>query len=168
MTPLFGPGWGNYAIQGIVEISLPSPAALLPATPGWWLLLAAGLLYLLRDLRRRWRRYQRNGYRRAALGALEELRQRFDQGDRRVLRELAPLLRSCVLNASGQRREFASSDAKDWENAVAALAPTLEPLSTDRLHSFAYRKLDDADLHDAPQLFEQLREWLQQHECVDA
>jgi hypothetical protein len=30
MTPLFGPGWGNYAIRGIVEIEVPEAVSLLP------------------------------------------------------------------------------------------------------------------------------------------
>jgi hypothetical protein len=167
MTPLFGPGWGNYAIRGIVEVEVPEPVSLLPQTPGWWLLLALALLALLRFAWRRLRRWQRNRYRREALQMLAGLRARFDAGDDSALLELAPLLRATALQAS-TRTVVASARGGDWARELAILAPALPPLPVDTLQTLAYAPPTDAPREETAGLFDQLQRWIEQHENCHA
>lgn len=162
MTALFGPGWGNYAIRGIVEIELPAPVSLLPQTPGWGLLLAFVCVALLRAGWRRRRRWQANRYRREALALLGELQSRVAAGDSSALLELAPLLRATAIQASS-RQTIASASGKDWAQALATLAPGLPPLPLDQLQALAYAPQPASATVETAQLFEQLRRWIESH-----
>jgi hypothetical protein len=167
MTASFGPGWGNYAIRGIVEIELPDPVSLLPQTPGWWALLALACALLLRWGWRRLRRWQHNRYRREALSSLGRLETRFSAGDTSVLLELAPLLRATAVHASS-RQAIASASGDDWAQAIANLAPDLPPLPLDQLQALAYAPPGAASPRDSLLLFEQLRRWIETHENCHA
>jgi hypothetical protein len=167
VTPLFGPGWGNYALQGIVEIRLPEPVSLAPQTAGWWfLLLAVGVLVL----RRGWTRYQRwlrDRYRREALAVLDGLRERFLAGDISAVRELAPTLRATACSAAGRDRVVGlQGDA--WAQLLRDLAPDLEAMPIVRIDQLAYAPLDSQSLDDTDAIIGQLRRWVQVHEAVDA
>lgn len=171
MTPLFGPGWGNYAIAGIVEIALPEPVSLFPSTPGWWLLLLALCIFAGRRAMQRWRRYRRNAYRRAAISALEKLHNRYDSGDPSALGELAALLRATAIQACGDRESLASLRGQAWRETVAGLAPAQPPLPTETLDALAYAPRPSNDMpsettHYAA-LFHALDDWLRHHQCLD-
>ena len=162
MTPLFGPGWGNYAIRGIVEIDVPAPPPFRPETPAWWVLLALLLALLARRAWQRYQRYRRNAYRRSALATLAALRCAYEAGDSSPLRELAPLLRATAITARG-RADIAGLHGDAWQAAVDALAPGLTPLPTRLLHELAYRPLPaPADARHAG-IFDLLEHWIRQH-----
>lgn len=167
MIPLFGPGWGNYALQGLVEISLPPAVSLLPQTPGW-AVLALGLVGCAGHFA--WRRYQcwrRDAYRRQAHAALRALRQRIERGDHSALRELAPLLRAAVL-ARAPREQVASLSGERWSAQLHALAPQLPPLPVAELHRLAYAPIDADALAVAVPLLDQVDAWLLGHRGFDA
>ncbi len=166
MTPLFGPGWGNYAIQGIVEISVPAHEPFVPATPAWWFLGASILLATLAFARKRYRVYRRNAYRRLALEDLRVLRARASSGDSGALGDLAVLLRRVVLNC-GPRERFAGLQGRAWQQAVDALAPALPPLPTARLHRLAYAPQPETP-DDRDALFDALERWIREHRVPDA
>ena len=172
MTPLFGPGWGNYSIQGIVEVQLPESVSLRPQTPGWWILLAVLLFWGGYRAWLSWRHYQRNRYRREALQHLQVLQEQYRAGDGACLRELAPLLRATALQAAGNR-ELASARGDDWQGALQDLAPGLSPPPVAELNALAYARLPDTvtepdTVRDLEALFDRLRLWIQHHELSDA
>jgi len=167
MTPLFGPGWGNYAIRGIIETSLPEPVSLHPATPAWWVLGAVLIGNVLYWLWMRRKRYLANAYRREAQRSLDALEAAYNEGDRECLRQLAPLLRATALQAT-EHRELLTSIAGDaWQRALHALAPRLPPLPVQQLEALAYQPLNQADQDWGP-VFVQLREWIAAHESSNA
>jgi MYXO-CTERM domain-containing protein len=172
VTPIFGPGWGNYAIRGIAETAVPDPVSLVPQTPGWWLLLALALAGAAHWIRRRVHDHRRNRYRREALTQLQRLQRRYRDGDQQSLRELAPLLRATAMQALGNR-ELANTSGKAWEQALGELAPGVSPPPVRELNQLAYAPLpatnntpESAARVDA--LFAQLRRWIECHELADA
>lgn len=168
MTEVFGPGWGNYAIRGIIETSLPEPVSLVPETPGWWLLLGVIIASAAYGAWVRRQRYLRNAYRREAQAALNSLEARVEEGDKSCLRELAPLLRATALAAvdSSNRDSIAALRGKEWEEMLHQLAPRLAPLPVATLNALAYGPLPQTpDKVDG--LFEQLREWIAVHESAN-
>ena len=163
MTPIFGPGWGNYAIDGIVETTMPNTVSLLPQTPGWALLL---LVVLVTSVHRLWLRRQRwlqNRYRREALTQLAELKARFKQGEQSVLRDLAPLLRATAIAATDDR-SLAPLRGEAWANALAAMDPAAHPLlPVERLEQLAYEPMPHASPGDGEALFMAIEQWITQH-----
>lgn len=167
MIEIFGPGWGNYAIRGIVETSIPQQISLRPATPGWWILLALLGCSVFYVSWKRWQQHLRNRYRREAQAALDQLEAAYQEGDRECLRELAPLLRATALQATGQRDELASVSGEAWQQALQEMAPKLPPLPVPLLEALAYRPLSDAG-RELDSLFTALRRWIAVHELPDA
>lgn len=167
MTPLFGPGWGNYAIRGILETEIPDPVSLRPETPGWPLLAAFLIAWVAYKLLRRWRVYRRNQYRRDALTELALLRKRQDGGDEQALRELAPLLRATVMQAdTSTTLRLLSGDA--WAEAVQKLAPGHSALPVSTLLQLGYAPLIARSEVDYAPLFQAFEQWIRVHELKDA
>lgn len=160
--PLFGPGWGNYAIQGIVELTLPEPVSMLPHTPGWWLLLALVVGAAVAAARRRRQRWLNNRYRRDALERLVEIQTRLADDDRSALRELAPLLRATALTA-GDRAALTRLSGPAWQDAVNAMAPDLTPVPVLELERLAYEPLTTDRAIDDGALIDALRAWISGH-----
>lgn len=167
MIEIFGPGWGNYAIRGIVETSIPEQVSLRPATPGWWILLAVLLGGVVYFAWRRRQQYLRNRYRREALASLDGLEAAYHEGDRECLRKLAPLLRATVLHATGHRDQLATVSGAVWQQALQEMAPKLPPLPVPLLEALAYRPLSNAS-RELDSLFPALRRWIAVHELPDA
>ncbi|MDP5054569.1 MAG: DUF4381 domain-containing protein [Congregibacter sp.] len=167
MTEIFGPGWGNYAIRGIIETAIPEQVSLRPVTPGWWILLAAIFLGAFLWGWRQWQRHRRNRYRRDAQAALTVLEAAYQRGDRESLRDLAPLLRATAMQAVGKRDPLASARGPAWTQALQSLAPQLPPLPTAQLEALAYRPLGDPG-PSVDSVFADLRRWIAEHECSDA
>lgn len=109
----FGPGWGNYAIKGIVEAELPSQVSMLPQTIGWLLLAGVFVLFVLVKLVKCLFRYWRNRYRRLALGKLSSLQKRIEAGDMVAARELPVLIKSTALQCYA-REKIAPLANDDW------------------------------------------------------
>ena len=166
MTELFGPGWGNYAIRGIIETSVPEKVSLWPSTPGWWALLSVTIFGAIYWGWIRWQKHLRNRYRRDAQQALNDLEAAYLSGDSQSLRELAPLLRATAIAATGQRHELASVSGDAWQEALQTMAPKLPPLPVSELDALAYQPLDPAS-QDIASLFIQLRTWISSHESPD-
>ena len=166
MTPLFGPGWGNYAIQGIVEISEPGPVSLLPQTPGWYVLAALLLALAGYAAWRRLQRWRHNRYRREALAEITALRARIRDGDLGAARELAPLLKATAL-AVGRREALAACGEDRWAAQLAAMAPGLPPLPTVELHRLAYAPLGDTRTAELEPLLDAVEHWISRHRGPD-
>ncbi|MEH6910770.1 MAG: DUF4381 domain-containing protein [Oceanicoccus sp.] len=116
MNVLFeeGSGWGNYALNGLVEIQLPEAVSMWPQTPGWWLLLAGLLLWGMVRAYKSVKSYWRNRYRRVALARLQQLRHQFSSGDMTGLSSVPELLKATALQAY-PRANVASLYGRDWE-----------------------------------------------------
>jgi hypothetical protein len=159
---IFGPGWGNYALRGIVEVEAPERVSLVPSTPGWWALGAVALLLAVRFAYRRYRRWQGNRYRREAIARLAALRRRIEAGDSAALRELAPLLRATALEVL-PRAQVAAATGRTWQDALANLAPELPALPLDQLHRFAYGPPTALCCAEAREILPLLERWIAQH-----
>lgn len=167
MTPLFGPGWGNYAIQGIVEIEVPDAVSLAPQTPGWWCLGAVALVLAAVRLQRRYQRWRDDRYRREAVEILDALRRRIYAGDLDALRDIAVVLRAAACTA-GSDPSLNTLSGDTWAQALCAMAPEVEALPIARLERLAYSPLRQDDLREGEALIERVREWVLRHEAQSA
>ncbi len=162
MSGSFDPGWGNPSLRTIIEPEFPEPISLIPATPGWWILLLALVGLLLRAHWRRRQRFLRNRYRRDALARLATIRERLSAGAREAARELAPLLRATAIAAVG-RDALAGLQGDAYAAALADLAPDQERLPVGDLQHLAYAPLDDTEGLDTEALIAAMEGWIQQH-----
>jgi hypothetical protein len=112
---LADPGFGNYMLNGLQEITLPEPPSYRPQTIGWAIFGGVVLLGLILWGIQQYRRWHRNRYRRAALHRLNELEQLTQQSTTRVaaLRELSELLKRTAL-AAYPRQQVAALHGDDW------------------------------------------------------
>lgn len=162
MTPLFGPGWGNYALEGLMEISLPQAPALWPSTPAWTVLGCMFAAMILWAALQRWRRWRRDRYRRVATASLAALRRRCEAGDATAAGELTPLLRAVALQAL-PRGTAASCQGARWAQTLAELAPGLPLLPLTRLHLLTYAGAC-ATREESLALIDAVERWVEQHE----
>jgi len=112
MSLEIGPDFGNYALKGIEEIAFPPPIPWWPVAPGWrWLglMLLVGLGWLAY---RRFRRWQRDAYRRDALRRLAEI-ERSSASWQEVVSALPLLLKAVALDAY-PRGEVAALSGAAW------------------------------------------------------
>lgn len=82
------------------DIHLPAPVSWWPPAPGWWLLLAILLLAVI-GIGVRYRRRQRNAWRRSALAELARLRQQYQSlpsAPQPVVSELSVLMRRVAIS----------------------------------------------------------------------
>ena len=167
MTHLFGPGWGNYAIQGIVEIEVPAGVSMQPQTPGWYglalVFVAAGLWFFYALIRR----YVRNRYRRDAVKRLSELRARYLAGEPEALRGLAPLLRATAL-AAGDRTQIAQLQGDEWQEMLNQMAPKIAPVPVGLLEKLAYQPSPGLVSEQYAELFPTLKRWIVKHKYSHA
>jgi hypothetical protein len=112
---LADPGFGNYMLNGLREVTLPEPPSYRPQTMGWVILAIAGLLLLSLWSIQRYRTWRKNRYRRAALHQLKSLEQLAQDPSHRLeaLRALPILLKRTAL-AAYSRDQVASLHSDDW------------------------------------------------------
>lgn len=160
---LFEEGWGNYAIRGISELTLPPPVSLWPQTLGWQLLLLALMMVAVLKGGQRLRRHWRNRYRREALKELARIRHRLEGGETAARRALPVLLKAVALQAY-PRTDVAGLSGGDWEHFLDRRCPraTFTKCFSGLLATLSY-----APLTEQPALSEdfwsQLQHWLQNH-----
>ncbi|MGB0257285.1 MAG: DUF4381 domain-containing protein [Coraliomargarita sp.] len=162
MSEVFDPEWGNPSLRTIVEPEFPAPVSLMPATPGWWLLLLVVFGLVLRLLWRRRQRYLRDRYRREALAQLATIKAELADGMHEAVRELAPLLRATAIAASS-REELSALEGEAYATALAELAPKQERVPVEALHRLAYAPLEDTKDVDLDGLIAVVEQWIQQH-----
>jgi hypothetical protein len=162
MTEVFAPEWGNPSLRTIIEAEFPDPISLIPATPGWWILLLAIGGLLLRALLRRRQRYLRDRYRRDALAKLATIKEQLGAGMREAVRELAPLLRATAIAAAG-RDALSGLQGDAYATALAELAPDHARLPVADIERLAYAPLDDIKGLDVDAFISALERWIQQH-----
>lgn len=167
MNALFeeGSGWGNYAIQGIVEIQLPEAVSLWPQTPGWWVLLVVLLSWLLSRLLQSLQRYWRNRYRRMAIAQLLLIQQQVSAGNNAVLRQVPELIKATALQAY-PRHQIANLYGHSWEAFLDSSypGPSFKEHFPGQLYAMSY---DSPDLLPRPvndQWWSQLQLWILTHQ----
>jgi hypothetical protein len=139
----------------------PSAIGWWPPAPGWWLVLALGLVvaallgYLL------WRRHQRNAYRRRALRQLDELQSHHakSRDDLRYIESVNALLKSVALSAY-PAREVASRHGESWRTFLNENLPPPEQFTED-FDNAAYR--NSLPAIDTRQLHRSARYWIRHH-----
>ena len=162
MIEVFAPEWGNPSLRTIIEAEFPEPISLMPATPGWWILLFAMAALLLRMIMRRRQRYLRDRYRRDALAQLAMIKEQLGAGVLEAVRELAPLLRATAIAAAG-RDALSGLQGDAYATALAALAPDQDRLPVAELQRLAYAPLDEVKGLDIETFITALERWIQQH-----
>jgi hypothetical protein len=65
--------FGNYMLKDFGDIVLPADLSWWPLQPGWWIVLALLLVVIVIFSWRRYQRWRRDAYRRAAIAALSSL-----------------------------------------------------------------------------------------------
>lgn len=167
MTEVFAPEWGNPSLRTIIEAEFPEQVSLIPATPGWWILLVVIVGLLLRAIWRRRQRYLRDRYRREALAQLSTIKAGLGAGVLEEARELAPLLRATAIAAAG--RDIVSGlQGDDYAAALAKLAPGQDRLPVEDLQHLAYAPLDGIEQVDIEALISPLERWIDQHRGMHA
>lgn len=167
MTEVFAPEWGNPSLRTIIEAEFPEPVSLIPATPGWWILLLAMAGLLFRALWRRRQRYLRDRYRRDALAQLATIKARLGAGGLEAARGLAPLLRATAIAAAG-RDALSGLEGDEYAAALAELAPDQDRLPVAELQRLAYAPLDEVEGLDIEAFITALERWIQQHRAPHA
>ena len=162
MSKVFAPEWGNPSLRTIIEAEFPERISLIPATPGWWILLLVLVGLLVRALVKRRQRYLRDRYRRDALAQLATIKTRLGEGALEAVRELAPLLRAAAIAAAG-RDALSGLQGDAYATALAELAPAVDPLPVADLQHLAYAPLDDVGGLDIEAFITALERWIQQH-----
>ena len=167
MTEVFAPEWGNPSLRTIIEAEFPEAISLIPATPGWWILLLAMAGLLLRALLRRRQRYLRDRYRRDALAQLATIKAQLGAGVPEAVRELAPLLRATAI-AADDRDALSGLQGDTYAEALAELAPDQERLPVTELQRLAYAPLDEIQGLDTDAIITAMERWIQQHRSPHA
>lgn len=162
MSKVFAPEWGNPSLRTIIEVEFPDPISLMPAAPGWWILLLVMAGLLLRMILRRRQRYLRDRYRRDALMQLATIKEQLGAGVLEAVRELAPLLRATAITAAG-RDALSGLQGDAYAAALAELAPDQDRLPVEDLQQLAYAPLDEAKGQEIDMLITALERWIQHH-----
>lgn len=162
MTEVFTPKWGNPSLRTINEAEFPDSISMIPATPGWWILLLVIAGLLLRALFQRRQRYLRDRYRRDALAQLVTIKKQLDAGMQEAVRELAPLLRATAIAAAG-RETMSGLQGDAYATALAKLAPSHDHLPVADFQRLAYAPLDEVKGLDVDACISALERWIQQH-----
>lgn len=104
----------NSWLDTLEPLQLPVPVGVWPLAPGWWLLLALLVVFLLWFLWRVHRRWQSRAYRRQALTRLDQLAGQCSRIEQReaALRELPELLRRVALKSAGN--DIAVLSGAEW------------------------------------------------------
>lgn len=105
--------FGNYLIHGIDEIIPPEPVSWWPSAPGWKLLAAIVLLWLLTRLVHWLMDQWHNRYRRQALRQLEAVQQQAGDNLQAVLAVLPYYLKVTALQAY-PRQQVARLSGHEW------------------------------------------------------
>lgn len=157
------------SIDQLQELALPAPAAsYLPQTWGWLALLLVLASIAAICLVLRWRRWQRDRYRREALARLDSLTQSLGQRERRLqaLRELPELLKRVALSMPGAP-PVARLGGAQWQAFLVehATLPVPDGFAA-RLATFAYAPeerlaaLNDAEVEAT---LATCRQWIETH-----
>jgi hypothetical protein len=112
---MFGSDFGNLAVRGLVEITLPEPVSYLPQTLGWLIVLLVVLALAAWWGYRRYRHWRANRYRTVALRRLDAIERAVRQPDTRArgLAQLPLLLKETALYRY-PRHEVAQLSGEPW------------------------------------------------------
>lgn len=150
--------FGNYALGDFNEVVSPPPIDWWPQTPGWYLVAAVLLLWLLRRAARKLRYWYRNRYRREALARLAGL-----GPDPGLVAEVNRTLKLSAL-AGFSRQEVASLWGESWTEFLNGRCA--EPPFSDRhcqLLAMGVYQQEAVDSATAQALLEASRNWIAQH-----
>jgi type II secretory pathway pseudopilin PulG len=151
-------------LADLKDIHLPPPISAWPPAPGWWLLAALLVIALVAGIAL-WRRHRRRtAYRRAALRALDQLRNEWQpqRNDAQSLRAINQLLKRTAL-AACPRSEVAALDGDAWLDFLDR--QLRQPVFADpQLRDFGalYRNTIEVE----PQrVFDAAAIWIRRHRC---
>lgn len=155
----------GHPLDQLAGLHLPEPVSAFPWAPGWWALLAAGVLLATAAVLALLRRHRRRRYRRQALAELQAIAERYraTEDDARMLQQLNQLLRRVAM-VSYPQREVSGLTGEQWREFLCSCpgAETcLAPGEARLLAVEAYRP--DARIEAAGALFEHCAQWLRRH-----
>ncbi len=145
------------ALEQLRDIRLPEPIGWWPIAPGWWTLIALGLVLLAtalawNTLRRRTRRY-------AALREFAALRTRMEADDYSgVATDLAALIRRVALSARG--RHLARLSEAEWAEALSQGRSGLPPEVAGLISEAPYRNPETLEPSRVRAVFAPAETWI--------
>lgn len=158
--------FGNYLIHGIDEVILPDTIAWLPTAPGWQVLGAITLVFILLQVFRSARRWWRNRYRRDALHQLSLVQQQASSELYDIVAMLPYYLKVTALQAY-PRQEVASLSGDNWLMFLDAhySGPPFATGIGEKLVSVAYLPREQWALSEqqSDTLIRMSRKWIAEH-----
>ena len=158
--------FGNYLIHGIDEIILPDTIAWWPTAPGWQVLGAISLVFILLQAARSARRWWRNRYRREALRQLSSVQQQAGSELYDVVATLPYYIKVTALQAY-PRQDVASLSGNSWLMFLDAhySGPLFATGLGEKLLSVAYLPREQWSLSDqqSDTLIRMSRKWIAEH-----
>ncbi len=156
--------FGNYALRGIEEITLPATISWLPQTPASGVLLATIALIAVMIAMRFWRRYRSNRYRREALQLVDQWQRNL--GLLETVHRLPALIRGVALKAYA-REEVASLSGSAWLDFLNGRCgeTVFDETQGQILLSAAYQAPEQlgADEASVQALIDDCKRWIRQH-----
>ncbi|MBM7035182.1 DUF4381 domain-containing protein [Vibrio ulleungensis] len=148
--------------SGLMEPSLPEPISWIPDAPGWWVVIGLLAAYVIYQLVRLYRHYQRNAYRRAAIKALSEIGLNSDQ-----VAMIPLLIRRTALYAY-PREDVAPLVGQSWEEWLDARCPgsDFSVKHAGLLSRLAYSHQVDESQQQLLSLREAVAFWIKHHEVA--
>jgi hypothetical protein len=147
-------------LAALRDIHLPPDPGWWPPAPGYWLLAAVIILFVAVLLWRRYRQRRARSLRAAVRAEIERVGRTYadHKDDKRLLNELAELLRLTALVHHGAAVAGLSGDA--WAQHLAATSPA--PHDTRVWEWIALSRYQpDFSAPDPDKLFDQCRRWLE-------
>jgi hypothetical protein len=141
------------SLERLNDIVVPPPIPWWPPAPGWYVVLALTFTLMLAWAARRWARWRRDAYRRAALRELESAG---------TAEEISEILRRTAL-VIASRNTVAAITGAEWPGWLETRARCPQPASVrERLSDGPYRRSSDSEgLHDLRQY---AACWIRSHE----
>lgn len=146
------------------DIHLPPPISAWPPAPGWWVLAALFLLALIAGIALWLRHRRRTAYRRAALRALDQLHNDWQQqhNDMQTLHAINQLLKRTAL-AAYPRTEVAALGGDAWLDFLDR--QLRQPTFADpQLRDFGALYRASVDL-EPQRIFNAAAIWIRRHRC---
>ena len=162
---MFRPDFGNTELEGLKEITFPSPVSYTPQTTGWYILFTLLILLLAFFIYRFYRSRKKNRYRYYALKKLDEIEK--NNLPCQILTEIPILIKQTALKffprtdvAKLSGKEWLlfldkSNKGKDFSQGVGQLLSDVSYQSKKYLESIPEQKVND--------LVSIVRIWIKEH-----
>ena len=151
------------SLNNLHDIMLPEAPGFFPLAPGWYILLLLLLTLLLHFALKRYRRYQKEQYRREALGELAGLQQSNRENTMAVL----SLAKRVGLSAYG-RENIALLDGDTWWDFMETHSQAkVKPELRKEIQTILYQDTSTPDESSFEKILSFVSKWIRTHKVPD-